>query len=68
MESDEEECNFILVEDPNEKGRKNSTGIKIFRSNLKCESDINKWIQDYTEETFTGWIVSKVQKEKDCKR
>lgn len=40
----------------------------IFRAALCCEEDADEWMTKHKDETFTGWIVQKVQKEKDCKR
>jgi len=56
---------FTLVEDVTGKCK---DGEKVFRANLKNEEDIMEWIEGYAEETFTGWIVSRVKKEKDCNR
>lgn len=40
----------------------------VFRAALCSEADANEWMTNFKEETFTGWIVFKVQKEKDCQR
>jgi len=40
----------------------------VFRAALNSEKDADEWMSNYKEETFTGWIVEKVQKEKNCQR
>lgn len=43
-------------------------GIRVLRADLSSEKDAIDWIEQYREETFTGWIVNQVRKEKDCVR
>lgn len=55
---------FITVTDE----EKSSEGKQVFRANLKSEQDAEAWVEAYREDTFTGWIVQKVKKEKNCQR
>lgn len=69
MESDEQALEdsgrvFITVVDE----KKSSQGKQVLRVNLKNEEEAQAWLEEYREETFTGWIVLKVKKEENCQR